>query len=120
MEEKQMSVQAGLGMIAQSLSSLFPEKSEDKKMIILPLSEYEKLVEESSKIYKDAKFKAMRAEIAKQDITIFKLQTEYRNLVDETGKLYEENKSLERKIATQEKEIQRLSNKHNWWQLWKR
>lgn len=118
--EKQVSVQAAMGMVAQGLSALFIEKAQDTKMVTLPLSEYESILHRASETYKDTKIKEMQSEIDKLNITILDWQTRYASLERHAMIMRDGNNYLELKLALKEREILRLRNKSKWWQIWKK
>lgn len=96
---------------------MFPEKAIDMKMITLPLSEYEKLINEASNTYKDAKIKEMQSKINELNITILDWKERYAALEKSGLVLIDGNNFLLQKLALKEREIIRLRNKRKWWRL---
>lgn len=120
-EKKEMSVQAGLGMLAQGLSAIFPDKGKDTRTVTMPFSEYEKLVNEASNTHKDAKIKEMQSEIHELNREIFDWQTRCAKFEIRVHELVNENESLKNTVKCLEQEVLCLNEKkHKWWQIWKR
>lgn len=119
-EEQQMSVQAALGMFAQGMAAMFPDKGKDTRTVTMPFSEYEKLVNEASNTHKDAKIKDMQSQIHELNREIFDWQTRCAKLDQRVESLVDENMNLRKQVVWQDFTISKLRYKRKWWQIWKK
>lgn len=118
-DNQNVSVQAAMGMMLQGLSEIFPDRKMDTKMLILPLSEYESLLNKASEIKRDEMVKSMKLTIKDQNEDLLQWQTRFRRLEGDMLDLVAENSSLRSKIKSLELRINEL-NQRKWWQIWKK